>query len=552
MRGQINANIYISVPFIAKKTKIMQITLRPYQEKMVSDIRNFFLKGGKSAIVTSPTGSGKTVVFSYISAFAAKKQNKVLIFTDRGELLLQTGGSLKNFNQNPFYIQAGCKFVNQEQNVFVAMTKTLKNRIDKNIWKQWFDSISLIIIDECHKQDFNWLFEDEYLKDKLVLGFTATPARSGKMRQLALDYEEIITSVTVPELIELGFLVNDDYYGIHSPDSTKLGYSYLKGDFDEKQMFQQYDQPKLYQGVVENWQKTAKYTQTLCFCVNIQHVIKTTLEFRKVGFDARFITSGINEPKLKPDPTKAQISIYEQKSKLFELYKSNIEVCSGERTQLFNDFATKKFPILVNAGIATTGYDNPSIETVIVNRATMSQTLWMQMIGRGSRIFNGKTHFNILDFGGNAERLGHFTSPRFWSLWHKEAKGGGIPPVKFCGYDSNQKPIKAEKKGCKRMILAVYKICPFCGFIYPEKKKQSFVELDQIIFDGHTAVRTKKIKDMNVDELYKYRELKKHKMSWFWRQLYYRGGVDGIIKFGRKSHWSSSTVERAISFCKSF
>ena len=57
--------------------------------------------------------------------------------------------------------------------------------------------------------------------------------------------------------------------------------------------------------------------------------------------------------------------------------------------------------ILVNVGIATTGYDYPPTQTVILNKKTKSLALYLQMLGRGSRPFKGKEYFNVIDMGSN-------------------------------------------------------------------------------------------------------------------------------------------------------
>jgi len=70
--------------------------LRPYQNKAVQDIKTFFQKGGKSCILQAPTGSGKTVIFTFLAKQVEGKNKKVLIFTDRAELLTQAGESIRN------------------------------------------------------------------------------------------------------------------------------------------------------------------------------------------------------------------------------------------------------------------------------------------------------------------------------------------------------------------------------------------------------------------------------------------------------------------------
>jgi len=529
------------------------IILRDYQNDIIKQVRDKWKDGKRSLMVQSPTGSGKTVIFSYMAQQAARKGNKILIVTDRAELLLQTHGALKEFGLNSYMIQAGTKVL-RDVEVYVGMTQTLNNRFKTPAWLKWVkDNIDLVIIDEAHIQISNYLFERGILQGKYVLGFTATPRRSGKMRQLGLDYEDIVIGPTVSELIKAGYLVSDDYFGTAGADLTGVKYSAMKGDFDEKEMFQAFNKSKLYAGVVENWLKTAKGTKTIVFCVNIEHVIKTCEEFQKSGIDARFVTSSMGKPRpLKLGASEGEKEVHKEKTRLYDLYIESFGFWSGERSRIIQGFKAGEFPVLVNAGIATTGFDVPNIKTVVVNRATLSLTLWLQMVGRGSRISPGKESFNILDFGENAPRLGHYTAPQNWTLWHGATKeGGGVAPVKECGINSRGIEIKSNKKGCERLILAAYKICPFCGFKYPEKKAQE-VELNSYLFDGSSTKPIKKISEMTDEDLEEYRRVKGHKQAWLWNQLNYRGGEDRIKAFARSHHWKPGTLNAALRYVRKF
>ena len=99
------------------------------------------------------------------------------------------------------------------------------------------------------------------------------------------------------------------------------------------------------------------------------------------------------------------------------------------------------------------------------------------------------------------------------------------------------------------MIMASYKICPFCGFIYPEKSVKE-VDLSAVMYDTerHQAVSVKKISEMDLNELHDYYKIKKHKPAWLWRQLYFRGGKKLIEEFGISQHWKRGTIEKACQY----
>jgi type I site-specific restriction endonuclease len=71
--------------------------------------------------------------------------------------------------------------------------------------------------------------------------------------------------------------------------------------------------------------------------------------------------------------------------------------------------------ILTSVGILTTGFDEPTVETIILNRATRSLTLYHQMIGRGSRRLPNKSEFKIIDLGNNVRRFGYWQD---YINWH--------------------------------------------------------------------------------------------------------------------------------------
>lgn len=533
------------------------IELRDYQNGATDGIRDFFRGGGKHVLLQAPTGSGKTVIFSYIAQNTSLKNKKVLVLTNRTELLMQTGSSLENFGIDPYLIRAGTKYLNFDHHVYVAMAQTLRNRIKKPMWRNWIlKSIDLIIIDEAHLQEFNYIFEDDLLKNKHVIGFTATPKRTGSMKQLALDYDDIIQTISVKDLVDKEFLVSDDYYGVSGVDLNGIKHDRLKGDYSEADMFGRFNSPKLYAGVVKNWMQVARGTHTIVFCVNIEHVIHTCEEFHKNGIDARFLVSSMGKPKEpEADAEAGMWTRYEERMRLYTLYLESFGRWSGERSYMIGKFKNKDFPVLINAGIATTGFDCPSIETVVINRATSSLTLWLQMVGRGSRIYPGKTHFNILDFGDNAKRLGHYTAPQNWSIWHEAVEaGGGVPPVKECGLVGDAPKVDEQgKSGCDRLIMASIKICPFCGYMYPKKIAKD-IDLKAVVYDNetHKAIAVKKISEMSTFELSEYRKIKGHKPAWLWRQLYFRGGTQLIETFGKEHFWKRGTIERAINYVKKF
>lgn len=538
------------------------INLYPHQESFIRNIKQELAKGNKHLLCQSPTGSGKTVMFSFIVQNAQKKGSKTLVITDRNELLTQSGSTLEKFGVHPSYIKAGAKIINRSKNTFVAMSQTLRNRVQLPEWREFIKHrIDIVIIDEAHIQEFNYLFEGDLMDDKIVLGFTATPIRTGKMRQLGLDYDRIIRGEPIKKLIADNYLVNCDIYDCGKPDLSGISMNYAKGDYAEGAMFKVYDNPTLYKGLTSNYLRITPGQKMIVFCCNVEHAIKTTIELHKEGINAKFVCSAKTPPKLPSkkigtnEQEAAKMAAYNEKLRSYNLYIDNFEKYSGDRKSIFDGFKNNSFSVLVNVDIATKGYDCPDIQVVALYRATASLALYLQMAGRGGRITEGKTHFTMFDFGGNKERFGGYDQNRVWSLWHEESVGGGIPPMKECGINANGKHIKSGnevEKGCKRLILAMYMICPFCGFKYPEKNEASEIELmlESIKDEQGISLKSKPFKDMTHKELHKYRELKAHRPAWLWRIIWLRGGDDELMKFADTYHWGNNVKKRALDFCK--
>lgn len=546
------------------------IKLRPYQTKIVNDIRKAFKDGYKHLMVQLTTGGGKTVIFTYIAMNAIKKGNKVLILTDREELLKQASNTMLSFGGRAGLIRAGSRVIDYQKDAYIGMSQTLRNRLKDKKWREFIkDDIDIVIIDEAHIQEFNYIFQDGILDGKMTIGFTATPHRTGKMRQLGLDYEKMIQGITTRELISQGYLLNCDIYEIEAPDMGGVTINASTGDYNEKSMFKKFDSEKLYAGLVKNYKKHCNNSKMIVFCVNIEHAIKTCIELNNAGISAKFVASEKTEPKppeqgnnlffdgSETEEERAKWSKYNDQLEKYNYWKENFNEYSGSRAKIFKGFKENEFKVLVNVDIATKGFDEPSIETVAVYRATTSLTLWLQMIGRGSRLYPNKENFTVLDFGGNNERLGGYDIPRNWSLWHEESKrGNGVPPLKECGLSAKGQPIPSSnevKKGCKRLIMASVNICPFCGFRYPKKGSAEEVELSlaAITDDDGVSLRVKPIKKMNWEELEMYRKIKKHKMSWLWRQLWQRGEAKELNAYADKHHWGQKVRVQAINYCKS-
>jgi superfamily II DNA or RNA helicase len=458
--------------------------LRPYQVQSKEGVRECFKKQAKAVVLCKPTGSGKTVTFADMARESVNNGSVVMIAVDRSELLQQARNKLIDYGLNPAIITSG-KTMKKNANCYVATVQTLV--------KRKFPEIDLLIIDECHKQIFDKVVLIYKEAGVYIIGATATPIRSGKMTQLSDVYDEIVETVTISELIKDDFLVPAITYSV-KVDASKL--KVTGGDYDNKEMFEMFDRKPLYDGVVDKYNKFAPNTKAICFNVNVDHSKKVTEAFVAAGISAVHVDG--KTPKL-------------------------------QREQIFQAFKKGLIQVLCNVDIATTGFDEWTIETVIVNRVTLSLALWLQMGGRGSRITPSelqgkagwlqKTHFNLLDMGGNVYSLGFWEQPREWSLTHKRGDKLGIAPVKEC---PEEKYDERGFRGCGCIIPAPAPKCKHCGFVFPKEEKKlaegEFIQVENYNFLPPELVN-KSWGDMSIEQLERVRELKGYKAGWIIRQI---------------------------------
>jgi len=406
--------------------------LREYQLTAIENVSKQFAAGNRRVILQSATGSGKTVIFCEMARRTVAKGGRVLIFTDRKELLSQSHNSLEQFGIVPKILNAETKTLPTNYTVVVAMAQTFKRRVNQ-AYTDFIQSFGLIIIDEAHENIFNDLFLHLHPM-QYVVGPTATPIRRNPMPELAETYNAIVETISINELIQKEYLSEPHYFGI----KVNLENVHLKGgEYDETELTEMYSKNKIFVGVVTQYKKHTNGQKAIVFSASVQSSKELQSEFIANGYDCDHVDS------------------YMDKS---------------ERDAILEKFAASKNSVLCNVGILTKGYDCPDIEVVILYRATTSLALYLQMCGRGSRVTNDKKSFTILDFGNNVKRLGFWHEDRIWSLNNppKKKKGEEVPAVKECPQ-------------CDRLVPVAVSICPFCGFVFPVQKKKKTKEEVELV-----------------------------------------------------------------------
>ena len=441
--------------------------LRPYQSSAIEQLRQTFANKIKHVILCAPTGAGKTVIFCEMVRLAVKGGKRVLIVTDRTELLTQSGGALSYHNIKPIEITATNKKPNLSEKVYTAMVETLARRLKTVKYANWFNQLDLIIFDEAHKQPFNKLFP--YVSEHTyVIGATATPHRDGNQEPLSDFYQKLIEVVKISELIESGYLAKPRTFGVKM---DLKGIKKRGGDYDSAQVAAMYESRKIYLGVVKNYRKICNGKKTLAFASTIASSKELRDEFLRNGYKAKHLDS---------------------------------EMSAMDRRDVLNWYKETPGAILCNVGILTTGFDAPSTECVILYRATKSLPLYLQMCGRGARIAQGKTEFFVLDFGNNVQEFKYWELDRTWSL-NKKEKQAGAAPIKEC-------------PSCSALLYASAKKCHECGYEFQQSEKErEQVELIELTKEYQDEPKWKILKDAeraNLDQLVKMTKAKLIKPFW--------------------------------------
>lgn len=423
------------------------ITLRPYQQTAVDEIRTA-LSQYRRVLFQLGTGGGKTVIFSYIAQQSGKYGRKVLILSNRVEILKQNGGALNSLGLDVQYISRDNKEVPTGR-VAVGMSQTLKRRVKQEEWKEYVSSVQLCIVDEAHCCDHDFIYP-LLSEGCFVLLVTATPQRQGKQAQLGHFARAMVQGVSVKELISLGYLTPARHFSVAAPKLDDVTIDSNTKEYNQKSLAKKFEDKVVYHGVIDEWFRICPDRKTLMFCVSSTQAIECTKIFTERGISAKYVLSG----KFEDDAAY-----------------------SGERSEVMDAFKRGEFQVLVNVGVAVAGTDIPDITCVIANYATTSMTKWRQSIGRGSRICDGKKDFIILDAGNNIRRLGFFEQDIKWSLWHDESAGGGITQMKVCPTD---KIDINHRKGCGEMVPSTCKVCPSCYYKFHTDKDEIQLHLEEV------------------------------------------------------------------------
>ncbi|WP_405331520.1 DUF3427 domain-containing protein [Fibrobacter sp.] len=359
--------------------------IRPfsYQQEILDklsaerQIRNHFKN-----LVVAATGTGKTVIsaFDYKRFKQENSHARLLFVAHRKEILKQSikcfRGVLHDANFGELFF--GGTTPNSLDNLFISIETFNSQELDKKTSSDFYD---FIIIDEFHHAaapTYQRLLE--YYKPKILLGLTATPERMDGKNVLSYFDNRIAAEIRLPEAIDRKLLCPFHYFGI--TDEVDLqSVKWSRGGYDKTALSNVYTGNDL--RVILILEQLKKYiadmekVKGLGFCVSKEHAEYMAQRFNKSNIPSIALTA--DSDKNERDSAQAKIAAGDLKF-IFTV-------------DLYNE-----------------GVDIPSINTVMFLRPTESLTVFLQQLGRGLRLCDGKDCLTVLDFIGQAHSKYNFES----------------------------------------------------------------------------------------------------------------------------------------------
>lgn len=336
-----------------------KIDPRPYQQKAAAAIHREWDAGNKKTLVVMPTGTGKTIVFASIVNDQVEKGEHVLILAHREELLQQASDKLKMVTGLETALEkAQNSALDSDKMVVVASVQTLSKQ--NRLMKYPRDYFGTIIIDEAHHtaaKTYKGILE--HFIDAKVLGVTATPDRSD-MKSLSDIFDSLAFEYKLPDAIREGYLCKINTKTI--PVEVDISKVHINaGDFSAQDLGNVLD----------------LYLDTIADAIVRECQNRKTVIFTPLVRISKRLCNILNKRNFKT---------------------AEVNGASADRKDVLKGFDNGEYKALTNAMLLTEGWDCPTVDCIICLRPTKSRSLYAQIVGRGTRLCEGKKNLLVLDF----------------------------------------------------------------------------------------------------------------------------------------------------------
>lgn len=431
------------------------IKLRPYQQDFKTKVLTSLDRYGCTVGVL-PTGAGKTVVFSSIindhqgasAAVVHRKEIVAQISLSLGKfgikhrivappnvIAMIRRKHLKAFNTSFVDPNALCGVVS-------VQSVTSKSSAKNHKLQRWLDQVTLAVFDEGHHyvDEGQWAAAVHRVERAKRLLITATPERAdgiGLGEGCGGFAADMVEGPTTHWLIENGFLSRFRYKA-PATDLDVAGVALTKrGDFNANALRSRVLDSHIVGDIVKHYQQFGENRKAIVFSTDVKTATEQAEAFNSTGIKAVALSG---------------------------------ETEAAEREQAIDQFENGDIQVLINVDLFDEGFDVPAVEVVILGRPTMSLGKYLQMVGRGLRLLDGKEYAIIIDPVRNWERHGMPNWPRTWTLEarSKSERGSGaddLIPQRICD-------------GCTQPYEAFYTACPYCGHVPVPAKRATPEQVD--------------------------------------------------------------------------
>lgn len=366
-----------------KTDMTFEFDIKPYtyQKEILENLeaeRKIF--GRYRNLVVAATGVGKTVIsaFDYKRFRDENPRARLLFVAHREEILKKSRDTFRYICKNLNFgeLLVGNNKPESIENLFVSIQSLNSSKLIERTSPDFYD---YIVIDEVHHgaaQSYKKLLE--YYKPKVLLGLTATPERMDGEDITRFFDKKMAYELRLPEAIDNKLLCPFQYFGVSDfVDLSEL--KWTRGGYEVSELENVYvlDTEKAKRRAQDIITNTIKYVddienvKALGFCVSIKHAEFMANEFNNAGIPSIALTGNSND-EIRKNAAK-------------NLTDGNIKVIFT--VDLFNE-----------------GVDIPQINTILFLRPTESLTIFLQQLGRGLRISEGKECLTVLDFIGQSNK----------------------------------------------------------------------------------------------------------------------------------------------------
>lgn len=350
------------------------VQLWRHQTEAVTETRAAWARGLRRPAIVLPTGAGKTTVFSSLAGDMAQHGVTSLILAHRDELIEQAAERVRLMMPGlRVGIIKGPREEIRGRPILVGSVQTLgragpsgEARLDRVA--RAMGAGKLVIVDECHHAVadsymrimrrlgcFDPVPADGSLTGAYALGVTATMVRSDRLA-LGQVWEDVVYRKPITEMIREGYLVNAIGIRVRVAGLDLSRVKRTAGDFNAGELSEALHDADAPKAIARAYVEHAAPRKAIVFCPGVEIGYEVAEAFRGEGVEA---------------------IAFDGKTDLVT------------RRAILAGLKSGRHRVVVNCGVLTEGFDEPTIECVIIARPTSSPGLYVQMAGRGLRIVKG-------------------------------------------------------------------------------------------------------------------------------------------------------------------